>query len=55
MLPSLQHGKRGEARSMPGLSHGDNTLFLYPDYYPGGLLNVTRAGHSGQMGGARCR
>ena len=33
MLRPLQHGKRSEARSIPGLSRSDNTLFLYPDYY----------------------
>ncbi len=39
MLRPLQHGKRSEARSIPGLSKSDNIPFHYPDCYPGGLIH----------------
>jgi hypothetical protein len=43
MPPSLQHGKRGEAISIPGRSQSDNTLLFDPDCYRGGLPKAVRA------------
>lgn len=43
MPPSLQHGKRSEAISIPGRSQSDNILLFDPERYRGGLPKAVRA------------